>query len=76
MSNWQPIKTAPRDGTIILVYLPWPHKSYRVRQASYGGQNSNKPNQWYIYFNRSDARYIDIEPTHWMPFPNPPTEGE
>lgn len=70
-NSWQPIKTAPRDGTIILVSMKWATKPYQVRQASYGAQNSKKPNQWYIYFNRSDARYIDKEPDAWMPLPEP-----
>ncbi len=63
--NWQPIETAPKDGTEILTFQP--RLSYRgffvvVRfdAEMWGGDGG-----W------SDGEY-HYRPTHWMPLPDPP----
>jgi len=73
INNWQPIETAPKDGTKVLVV-----EGEQIYIASYkydGNYNCQKPNiAWCI----SDAE--DLEgfervlsfPTHWMPLPLPP----
>lgn len=63
--EWQPIETAPRDGTRVLLYVP-----------PYGamcGHNS------FNLFGSMDHRWhchscLDrgAKPTHWMPLPPPP----
>jgi len=65
--EWQPIETAPRDGTWVIVYRP----------------NANE----YIRHIGQDHWRLDLEggcwggspalcqPTHWMPFPEPPAES-
>lgn len=82
MSEWQPIETAPRDGTEILaVYVcdfngtigadysivRWEQSTWR---AQADGQRA---------IEAQGDTYTDyIEPfvTHWMPLPPPPTKGE
>ena len=60
MSEWQPIETAPRDGTEILLFARGPYKDdYRGV-----GQWSGQRNDWFWNFA--------IRPTHWMPLPEPP----
>lgn len=59
--NWNPIETAPKDGSV-LVYCPdnnW--KIYVANRDSYGG------------WMQSNSGW-DCNPTHWMPLPPPPTE--
>lgn len=57
--QWQPIDTAPTDGTNVLVLL----KSGSVMQAEFW-------DFWMpVYFSATK-----IEPTHWMPLPPPPAE--
>jgi hypothetical protein len=69
MSEWQPIETAPRDGTDVLVYVPKPHWHYPppatpgVFEAWYGY------GKWKI---DTDDNGTWVEPTHWMPLPSPP----
>jgi len=65
MSEWQPIDTAPRDGTIVLAAqgstidtMFWTMSAW----ADGGG--------WVNNINRSDTYVFD--PTHWMPLPEPP----
>ena len=66
MTEWQPIETAPRDGTVIWCYekygLGWPHA---IKFASY--------DEWqgWIYADEMMCDYVP-EPTHWMPLPAPP----
>ncbi len=78
---WQPIETAPRDGTEFDAWVVEPHGSYRVTGVKWGKGD---------YFLMSDApcfleyRALDDEPwryrwqecernlTHWMPLPEPP----
>jgi hypothetical protein len=62
--TWQPIATAPKDGTPILLFAP--HKS--VVQGSWNrGDAFNMPH-WSTPSNW-------FEPTHWMPLPDPPSAG-
>jgi uncharacterized protein DUF551 len=79
MSEWQPIETAPKDGTAILVYGPellretngncavvrWDASGYATEQSSI---------KWWVV---SDGKFgpYDLRgpsPTHWMPLPDPP----
>lgn len=66
-SRWQPIETAPRDGTQILV---------GVWVAGYFKGSESRWSCWTIGQHGSgdfgcDGEWGD-EPTHWMPLPPPP----
>lgn len=76
---WQPIETAPRDGTPILIWQPGPHPfGDRSRETAQDGLIVEYDDQrWAIGYwrprggwgNRNSAK---VEPTHWMPLPAPP----
>jgi len=69
---WQPIETAPKDGTPILI------------ACSYG--LGVRIGQWHDYHDNANTRQLgprwgflfiagrDVDPTHWMPLPAPPTQ--
>ena len=62
--NWQPIETAPRDGTEILVI------------ESAGGcyvANWQSLDGWVWAYDNMDGPTC-TNPTHWMPLPEPPKE--
>ena len=61
--SWQPIETAPKDGSCILAW--WPHWRSRAVIAYWSTQDC---------WASIDALTWDIPPTHWMPLPNPPTD--
>lgn len=69
--NWQPIETAPKDGTEVLLggckYGP------PVRMGSWGGGRYNRTTRSYEGDWRGGGDY-GFAPTHWMPLPAPPTE--
>jgi len=75
LTNWQPIETAPRDGTWILltggsVDWDWDGDSKpRVVAAQFRERNADS---W--QFAWFDAGYYGEyeNPTHWMPLPEPP----
>jgi len=67
--KWQPIETAPKDGTKFLAM--WPEivdgpaeidVTYRRNDEDFRGWASS--NFW--------AHSDDVAPTHWMPLPKPP----
>lgn len=62
MSDWRPIKTAPKDGSSILIGVPargeWPGVTMESRWVNSG-------QRWWDWFG-SD------KPTHWQPMPEPP----
>lgn len=61
--EWQPIETAPKDGTDLLVsYYLW-----GPRQAVAGWFEGD----WLIFEKPDDP----IKPAHWMPLPPPPLDG-
>lgn len=71
MSEWQPIETAPKDGTRLLIYSP---ENVAVahweewEQLDYGG--------WLILEKETSHGIIECSciyyATHWMPLPKPP----
>tara|TARA_Y100000310_G_scaffold345377_1_gene464284 strand:- start:4079 stop:4309 length:231 start_codon:yes stop_codon:yes gene_type:complete len=64
---WQSIETAPKDGTMVLVW--WPCWSDHAVVAAY----SPKVGSWWAHEQLADE---NPEPTHWMPLPIPPSESE
>jgi hypothetical protein len=84
MTDWQPIETAPKDGTPILLFYPGPDydsgnyhsdgEAVGVTMAVVRGRTTaNGYLIWEGYYSAVDPSYAT--PTHWMPLPEPPTEG-
>jgi hypothetical protein len=65
--EWQPIETAPKDGTDVLVWWPdWMAQPIRVA-------NFEVRHRCWVTGSGSSAQ----PPTHWMPLPQPPSaEGD
>lgn len=55
--GWQPIETAPRDGTRLLLY------SVHRRRIADGEFGNYRVWSW---------PYVMVEPTHWQPLPPGP----
>ncbi len=65
---WQPIETAPKDGTPILIFsaercTSCPPKTAGMGTAYWCGGYWGITNQFYP---------LRHKPTHWMPLPEPP----
>ncbi len=58
MVGWQPIETAPRDGTPIML--------------GFAGAGVSSGLWWRGGWARGPAEQNDLSPTHWMPLPEPP----
>lgn len=74
MSEWQPIETAPRDGTYIL--LGWsvnPTKDGEFPKMSVG-KSIDRDSGWWLTAGWASST-VQMAPTHWMPLPPPPSEG-
>ena len=61
MKVWKPIETAPKDGRRVLLW-----------------RDGNPLGEWPFmgFWNDYWVIYIDgqtIDPTHWMPLPDPPS---
>jgi len=85
MSEWQPIETAPRDGTPVLLWAVregWEDRG-PCRICGWGDEYG-----WSLYGaagaepfagmprNNRVQRLDQCQPTHWMPLPAPPDKGE
>lgn len=71
--QWQPIETAPRDGTSVDLWgvnlLSHDKRSHRIAGVSFGSVRD------WMGQEREDwqhGRGEDFQPTHWMPLPAPP----
>ena len=63
--EWQPIETAPKDGTRILIADA---TTRLVRECRYEYYDWSDPvySEW----------YFEATATHWMPLPKPPKESK
>jgi hypothetical protein len=71
--DWQPIETAPKDGTAVLVWPP--SKPGTMTCAVWASRHSPFARLW-PYWRRLDVsgheRSRDLPPTHWAPLPPGP----
>ena len=69
--SWQPIETAPKDGTEVLLYFSDGRiliGDYVVTEQLRHGKTAWKNEGWRTFF----GLVHDNKPTHWMPLPEPP----
>lgn len=69
MSEWQPISTAPKDGTVVLL------RGGVYHGLPFAGQYHDSeiaPGRPWLSLTSSRARMYEHVPTHWMPLPDPP----
>lgn len=72
--EWQPIETAPRDGTTILITFKRIDGKWLI-QAGFFKERSDGSVGWALYqVGRHWWSISNFEATHWMPLPDPPTE--
>ena len=85
MNQWQPIETAPKDGTTIII--GWrDEKAWQQRMGAWDSEHSFKWNDE-TDESESEGAWSDgavddwayqetysYPATHWMPCPEPPTE--
>lgn len=69
--EWQPIETAPKDGTQILVTGFYCQSKNRFYEAAEWNEVTN--GWWNLSVEFAEANCL-IGPTHWMPLPTPPTQ--
>lgn len=76
MNNWQPIKTAPEDGTRVLAGRPTDGSHIlNVATAEFtNGRWIVSPTAWDGDGDTGGLADLDFEPTHWLPLPQPPTD--
>ena len=77
--TWQPIETAPKDGTQVILFLPqYPHHAwlgYFIDAEDFKyGKSVRRRQEWVAV-----GPMISLpnpQPTHWMEMPNPPENIE
>jgi len=83
MNEWQPIETAPKDGTRILAFFPIIN-SYKILIVEfiwqewyicpYDSEFEMMGNEHLVYIYEKLEKLKNGDPTHWMPLPNPPKQ--
>jgi hypothetical protein len=81
MGEWQPIETAPKDGTAVLLCwainaggkpIDWrtdpTTADVFVQVAAWWAGD----NDWIVYCSMVREPSLHFKPTHWMPLPPPP----
>ena len=66
MTDWKPIETAPKDGTIVDLWVG----SERIADCYF--EREAWRHWWIGGFDQMDSVKIDGEPSHWMQIPSPP----
>jgi hypothetical protein len=67
--GWQPIETAPKDGTRVIIVLDECNQERWVDIAKYGKE---RPLGCHTNWQNGYGQGYSWRPTHWMPLPKPP----
>lgn len=80
--QWQPIESAPKDGTAVLVMQNnWPGCKNGVAEecsghntyvAAWWADERGGAGAWICYMDAVRDPECPIQPTHWQPLPAPP----
>lgn len=65
MGDWQPIETAPKDGTHVLAYVPWAVQPKVLFWGVYC-------DAWVCPASELGPDPEGWVPTHWLPLPEAP----
>ena len=74
MSEWQPIETAPSGVRVLVHYPQW--RGGMVVPGIYHNEpyHGRGRRGWRVSINPADRwEWYNTAPTHWMPFPEPPS---
>ena len=80
--GWQPIETAPRDGTLVDLWVRLPDGSaIRLADCYWGRDQRGKRGKcWHAPYMDYQAEYGPVPRnhaiTHWRPLPAPPEASE
>ena len=69
MNEWQDISTAPKDGDFLAFY-PAEDGEPSFMEVTHWPDGSSRLS---VYFGMTIG---GVDPTHWMPLPNPPVDTE
>lgn len=70
-SRWQPIETAPRDGTPVL--LAWADSALAIAVWQNRNENLEADTYYEGWVDQFDFVAMSVDaPTYWMPLPAPP----
>lgn len=71
--EWQPIETAPKDGSDVLLYFPLEGLKGWSRVVICHWRTIGDERGHWVWQDRAVRGYSDAyKPTHWMPLPEPP----
>lgn len=76
-NEWQPIETAPKDGTIIIGFVPKPDDIYsgvcdvKWIEEEYQEINGIKY-KFGGHFGKPSYNNVVVRPSHWIPLPETP----
>jgi hypothetical protein len=72
MSDWQPIESAPKDGTRLLLFG---HRGDQIDIGDWGGHGRylRREKTFEKAWGEAGVQYNRV--THWMPMPNPPEQS-
>ena len=72
---WQPIETAPKDGTEILVCEVTRTTPF-MQVVQWQTYTAREGGDWFILCGLAADPDLYFTPTHWMPLPTPPGPQE
>lgn len=85
MTDWQPIETAPKDGTNIIAWVT--RATWDVGEDVMSMRETRRPFVCAVYWDKrsnfGDGAWrvsedfdlmVEAEATHWTPLPDPPKE--
>jgi hypothetical protein len=68
MSEWQDIRTAPKDGSFIIAAKESVFPAFEVTRFPYPLKQRWNGKKW----EADDGHVYAPQPTHWQPLPEPP----
>lgn len=82
MTEWQPIETAPKDGTVVFLYGTWAGEINGISNqptvdiGSWAGGDSDFSGDDWWQLATGDAYGCWMRPTHWLPIPDAPKDAQ